>query len=143
MKEPVLGGTGRCSDARVFVQLQRLSGLSDLSGFNARRAHLYPASAPLRQLHTNRLQVWIKSSRCAVIRVRDIVAELRSFAADFTTFGHYFCNLRVFWFPYSVSGIIQLVSCRNKKLSFIANAFLSRQAGRPEMVLWAVFIAIY
>jgi len=41
--------------------------------------------------------------------MRDIIAELRSFATDFTTFGHYFCNLQGIWvFFMNVYGITQI-----------------------------------
>ena len=63
--------------------------------------------------------------------MRDIVAELRSFTADFATFGHFFQPpgfLRVSLpaFPASYG----LLSCRNQKPSFIAKAFPSRQGER-------------
>jgi hypothetical protein len=64
--------------------------------------------------------------------VRDIVAELWSFTADFATFSHFFQPPEVLWvslpaFPASYG----LLSCRNQKPSFIANAFPGRQAVRP------------
>ena len=65
-----------------------LSGFGDFTGLDARGADFHPASATLRHLHADGLQVWIEASRRAIVRVRDIVAELWSFTADFATFGH-------------------------------------------------------
>ena len=64
------------------------SGLGDFAGLNAGRADLHAACATLGRLHANRLQVWIEPTWGAIVRVRDIIAELRALAADFTTFGH-------------------------------------------------------
>ena len=63
-------------------------GLSDFAGLDAGRADLHAASATRGRLHADRLQVRIEATWGAIVRVRDIVAELRSLAADFTTFGH-------------------------------------------------------
>ena len=64
------------------------SSLGDFARLDASCANFHSARATLRDLNANRLKIRIESSRSAVIRVRDIVAELRSLAADFTTFGH-------------------------------------------------------
>jgi hypothetical protein len=66
----------------------KLSGFSDLSSFDAARTNLLPLGAALRQLHPNRLQVWIKPPRRSIVCVRNIIPELRTLAADFATFGH-------------------------------------------------------
>ena len=71
------------------------SGFGDLTCLDAGGADFHPARAALRRLHANRLQVRVEPAWGAVIRVRDIVAELRSLAADFTTFGHYFLQTSV------------------------------------------------
>ena len=62
--------------------------LRDLARFNAACANFHSARATLRDLNANRLKIRIESSGGAIIRVRDIVAELWSFTADFATFGH-------------------------------------------------------
>src|SRR5919112_5922661 len=85
--------------------------LRDFAGLDASCANFHPARATLGLLHANRLQVRIEASRSAIVRVRDIVAELWSFTADFATFGHN-CS-----------------TSRFQKPSFITNEFLSRQAG--------------
>jgi hypothetical protein len=64
------------------------SGLGDFAGLDAGRADFHPARATRGRLYANRLQVRIEATWGAIIRVRDIIAELRSLAADFTTFGH-------------------------------------------------------
>src|SRR6266576_2809035 len=61
--------------------------------------------------------------------MRDIIAELRAFTADFATFRHYLCNLRDILgslnrFPASHGFVIS----RHLKLNFITNRFLHRQA---------------
>jgi len=84
-----------------------LSRFRDFTGFNTAGADLHSFRATLRLLDPNRLQVWIEPPRRTIVRVRDVIAELRSFAADFATFGHYFCNLQDIWFLIIVYGIIQ------------------------------------
>lgn len=64
------------------------SGFGDLPGLDAGGADFHPASAALWRLHANRLQVRVEPAWGAIVRVGDIVTELRSLAADFTTFGH-------------------------------------------------------
>jgi hypothetical protein len=89
--------------------------LRDFARLDAGCADFHPVRATLGLLHANRLQIRIEPSLSAIVRVRDIVAELWSFTADFATFGH----------SYSTS-IFQ-------KLSFIANEFLKRQAGSADL----------
>ena len=64
------------------------SGFGNFTGLDAGRADFHPARATLGRLYAYRLQVWIEATWGAIVRVRDIVAELRTLAADFTTFGH-------------------------------------------------------
>ena len=85
------------------------SGLGDFAGLDASCANFHPARATLGLLHANRLQVRIEASRSAIVRVRDIVAELWSFTADFATFGHFFNLQNTLGFVTGVSGIIQSV----------------------------------
>jgi hypothetical protein len=70
------------------------SSLGDFARLDASCANFHSARATLRGLNANRLKIRIESSGSAVIRVRDIVAELRSFTADFATFGHFLFNLQ-------------------------------------------------
>ena len=60
----------------------------NFAGLDATRANLHALHAPLRALDANVLQVWIKAAARAVVRMRDIIAELRAFAADFASFSH-------------------------------------------------------
>ena len=64
------------------------SGFGDFAGLDAGRADFHPARATFGGLYANRLQIWIESTWGAIVRVRDIITELRALAADFTTFGH-------------------------------------------------------
>ena len=85
------------------------SGFGDFTSLDAGRADFHPARATLGRLNANRLQIWIEPAWGAIVRVRDIVAELRSLAADFATFGHLFQPPKVSGFVSGVSGIIRLV----------------------------------
>ena len=66
------------------------SGFGDFAGLDAGSANLHPAGATLRHLNADRLQIRIEPSWRAIIRVRDVIAELGSLAADFATFSHCF-----------------------------------------------------
>jgi hypothetical protein len=70
-------------------------GFRDFARLDAGCADFHPVRATLGLLHANRLQVRIKASLSAIVRVRDIVAELWSFTADFATFGHDYFNLQI------------------------------------------------
>jgi hypothetical protein len=87
----------------------RSGSLRDFARLDAGRADFHPARATLGLLHADRLQVWIESSRRAIVRVRDIVAELWSFTADFATFGHFIQPPEFLGFFTGVSGIIRSV----------------------------------
>ena len=84
-------------------------GFGDFAGLDAGGADLHARSPALRFLHANRLQIRIESSRSAIVRVRDIVAELWSFTANFATFGHFFQPPEFLGFFTGVSGIIRSV----------------------------------
>ena len=83
-----MAGRSKLTTYRGWAEVSGSSGFSDLTCLDAGGADLHPASAALWRLDANRLQVRVEPAWGAVIRVRDIVAELRSLAADFTTFGH-------------------------------------------------------
>jgi hypothetical protein len=76
------------------------SGLGDFARLDASCANFHPARATLGLLHANRLQVRIEASRSAIVRVRDIVAELWSFTADFATFSHFVSTSKILRFLY-------------------------------------------
>ena len=86
-----------------------LRSLGDFARLDAGCTNLHPARATLGLLHANRLQIRIEASLSAIVRVRDIVAELRSFTADFATFGHFFQPPEFLGFFTGVSGIIRFV----------------------------------
>jgi hypothetical protein len=65
--------------SRCFLHLAR---------FDTGRADLHADVPALRSLNANLLQVGIETPPGAVVRVRDVVAELRAFAADFASFCH-------------------------------------------------------
>jgi hypothetical protein len=73
---------------------RRLSSLSDFAGFDAGCADLHAARSTLRELHSDRLQIWIESTRSSIVCMRYIIAELRAFTADFATFRHYLLPLK-------------------------------------------------
>lgn len=65
-----------------------LGGFSDFAGLDTAGANLHSLGATLRLLHPNGLQIRIESARGSVIRMRNIIAELRAFAANFASFSH-------------------------------------------------------
>ena len=69
--------------------------LRDLARLDAGRADLHANRPALRALDAYGLKVWVEAAARAVVRVRDVVAELRPLAADFASFSHcVFENLR-------------------------------------------------
>jgi hypothetical protein len=65
-----------------------LSRLGDFACLDTTGANLQALNAALRALHAYGLQVGIKATPRAIVRVRDIITELRAFAADFASFSH-------------------------------------------------------
>jgi hypothetical protein len=66
----------------------KLSRFSDLTGFDTTGADLQSFSAACGPLNTDRLQIRIETTTGAIVRVRDIVSELRAFAANFASLSH-------------------------------------------------------
>lgn len=60
----------------------------DLARLDATGANLHALRAALRTLNAYGLQIRIKAATRPIVCVRDIIAELRPLAADFTTFCH-------------------------------------------------------
>src|ERR1043165_3462722 len=105
-----------------------LGRLRDLARLDAGGADLHAYRPALRALDAYRLKVRVEAAARAVVRVRDVVAELRPLAADFASFSHYFENLRtlkrrvpVRLWPHGQDG-----GARRKR-KFIANGFAERQ----------------
>jgi hypothetical protein len=67
-----------------------LSRFCDFARLDATGANLLALNAACGALHSNGLQVRIKATARAVVRVRNIIAELRAFAANFASFSHDF-----------------------------------------------------
>jgi hypothetical protein len=67
--------------------MQPLSSFDNFPGFQTARAN-FDAFASTIDLRADSLQVRIKAAAGPVIRVGNIVAELRAFAAKFTTISH-------------------------------------------------------
>ena len=65
-----------------------LSSLRYFAAFDALRADTHAARSAVRKLHAHRLKVRIEPTRRAIVRVRYVVAKLRSFAASVTSFCH-------------------------------------------------------
>jgi len=82
--------------------------LLDFARLDAGCADFHPVRATLWLLHANRLQIRIEASLSAIVRVRDIVAELWSFTADFATFGHN-CSTSRFQKPSFITMNFQVV----------------------------------
>ena len=65
-----------------------LSGLRNLAALDALCAYAHAARGAVRKLHAHLLKVRIEPSRRAIIRVRYVIAKLRSLAAGLTSFCH-------------------------------------------------------
>ncbi len=75
---------------RFEIRKTPLSRFSDLASLNTTGADLLAFSPALRTLNTNGLQVGIKATARAIVRMRDVITELRRLAADFATLSHDF-----------------------------------------------------
>ena len=75
---------------RFEIRKTPLSRFSDLAGLDATGADLLAFRPALRTLDANRLQIWIKASARAIVRMRDVITELGRLAADFATLSHDF-----------------------------------------------------
>ena len=105
-------------------------GLGNFTSLNAPGAHFHSFGSALRLLDSNRLKIWIESPGRTVICVGNIIAELRPFTANFTTFGHDFLQPPSFTgFLMSSYGIIRTAILPQSESGFIANVFLERQVG--------------
>jgi len=58
------------------------------SGFNAAGANFHSARVALGRFHANGLQIWIENTWGSIVGMRNIIAKLWAFAANFTTFCH-------------------------------------------------------
>jgi len=72
-----------------------LSRLGDFARLDTTGANLLAFNAALRALDADGLQVGIEAAARAIIRVGNIVAELRAFAANFASFSHDLKYLRI------------------------------------------------
>jgi hypothetical protein len=72
-----------------------LSRLGDFACLDATGANLLAFDAALRTLDADGLQVGVKAAARAIIRVGNIITELRAFAANFASFSHDFKYLRI------------------------------------------------
>ena len=70
--------------------------LRDFVAFDATGANLHADDPALRALGADFLQVGVETPAGAIVRVGDVVTELRAFAADFASFSHdCLMNLRI------------------------------------------------
>jgi hypothetical protein len=72
-----------------------LSRLCDFARLDATGANLLALNAACGTLDAYGLQVGIKATARAVVRVGNIIAELRAFAANFASFSHDCYYLRI------------------------------------------------
>jgi hypothetical protein len=80
----------------MFFSKRYTSGrLGDFTSFNAARADLHTLSTTSRALNPNGLKIRLKATLCTIVSMRHIVAELRTFTANFTTLSHLIDYLRV------------------------------------------------
>jgi hypothetical protein len=69
-------------------RFRRLRYFRDLVAFDATGANSHTHVAALRALDANFLQVGVETPAGAIVRVGDVITELRAFAADFASFCH-------------------------------------------------------
>lgn len=70
--------------------LAALGSFGDLASLDTTGADLHALGSAFGKLHANGLQIGIKATRRAIVRVGDIITELWAFATDFATFSHNF-----------------------------------------------------
>jgi len=73
---------------KLFERDGLLSRFRYFAGLDATGANLLALDSALRTLDADGLQVGVKAAARAIVCVRDIVSELRAFAADFASFSH-------------------------------------------------------
>jgi hypothetical protein len=83
-----------------------LSRLSDFPGLDTGGANLLTLGTAARPLHPDGLQIGVEAPPRPIVSVRDIVAELRPFTADFASFSHDYQIPPNFW----VKLLLQLIS---------------------------------
>ncbi len=66
-----------------------LGCFDNFSRFDTTSANFLTTVRAVRQLDADRLQVRFKAAASAIVSVRNIISELRSFAANITAFCHY------------------------------------------------------
>lgn len=71
-----------------FCYRKTLSSLDDLAGFNAAGTHFQAAVGARVELNANRLKIRIETPAGFVIRVGNVVPELRPFAAYIASHCH-------------------------------------------------------
>lgn len=69
--------------------LRELCSFHDLAGFDTAGTDLDPSVSASGQLYTNRLKIWVESPTGLVIRMRNVVTELRPFAAYVASLSHF------------------------------------------------------
>src|SRR2546423_13472985 len=95
MRDEKSGGRGFFHPSSLRLHPLSLGRLRDLARLDAGRADLHATRPALRALDSYGLKVGVEAAARAVVRVRDVVAELRPLAADFASFSHcVFENLR-------------------------------------------------
>src|SRR5215831_6764805 len=87
-KPRVYPATQRSKSRRLRLPVEASGGLGDFAGLDATRANFHPFGAAAGRFYADRLQVGIENTRGPIIGVRDIIAKLWAFAANFTTFCH-------------------------------------------------------
>lgn len=70
------------------MRIHGLGSFFNFAGLDATGTDLNSTGAALRELHTDRLHVRIKTPRRSIVSMGYIVPELWAFAAYFATFSH-------------------------------------------------------
>jgi hypothetical protein len=70
------------------LKFRRSGRFRDLASLDTGRANLHPLRSASGPLNPYGLQIRIEAAARPIVRVRDVIAELRAFAADFASFSH-------------------------------------------------------
>jgi hypothetical protein len=65
-----------------------LRRFDNFAAFNTTSANFLSRISACRKLDANRLQIRVKATASFIVRVRNIISELRTFAADIASFCH-------------------------------------------------------
>jgi hypothetical protein len=99
----------------VAISLKRLAATGsgrfrDFARLDATGANLLALDAALRALDADGLQIRVEAAARAIVRVGNIITELRPFATDFASFSHDYSV------PPSIKSRMRVISVKNQRI---------------------------